>query len=60
MLKIECNCGQKGYLEYMYDENDMITLSLDIDTMNVNYSEYSGLQFKCPKCKKTYDIIRVQ
>lgn len=60
MLKIECGCGNKAYLEYMSDEKGVITLSMDIDTMGLEYDKEKGLRFICPECEKIYDIIRVQ
>jgi hypothetical protein len=31
MLKIECDCGQKGYIDYMFESEGKIILSLDIE-----------------------------
>jgi len=60
LLKIECDCGQRGYLDYMFEDENKIILSLDIDTMGLEYNDENGIEFKCPHCKKIYNIIRVQ
>lgn len=60
MLKIECDCGQRAYLEYICEDEERIFLSLDIDTMSCEYADDKFLEFKCPHCKKVYNIIRVQ
>jgi hypothetical protein len=59
MLKIECTCGNRGYVEYVDKLSDRTLITLDIDTMNLEYDNYEII-FICPKCKTKYEIIRVQ
>lgn len=59
MIKIECSCGQRGYVDYIGEHNGVIGLSLDIDTMKLEYND-DGMQITCPNCKSIYQIIRVQ
>ena len=61
MLNISCSCGQKGYFDWMGEINkNNIILSLDIDTMNLEFNDTEGLKITCPHCKTIYNIIRVQ
>ena len=60
MLKLECDCGQRGYFEYLFsDDKDNIAISLDIDTLNLKYDEDEGLVIECPNCKNIHHIIRI-
>jgi len=60
MINITCDCGQRAYMDYMFeDDNGNIVQSMDIDTMSFEYSRDNGLKFICPKCKTTFHIVKV-